>query len=164
MKKATIIKGKKPKANDSYPGFEDELTLAELIQNAAARGLTSVRGSLFARPKTKDDLETFKSGKHCLVSVPAATIENEIVSEGGALFEAPPEGTTCACALGAMALTPKLTRPLSYSALSGNDASDKTQLDAVHSWDADGVTPVYVYDDIRSMQIGVAYEQALRPN
>lgn len=155
MKKAKIIKGKKPKANDSYDSFEDELTLAELIQNAAARGLTSVRAMLYGKSTEYGDT----------VAIEVNTTEEGIVRVKGGTRENPPKGATCACALGAMALTPKLTKPLSISAMNGNDNSDG---DKIHiegdTWDEDKHEYVFAYDDVRSMQIGVAYEQALRPD
>lgn len=56
LPKAKILKGRKPKANDTYEGFEDELALAELIQNAAACGLSSVWWALLlvtVRPRAR---------------------------------------------------------------------------------------------------------------
>ncbi len=155
MKKAKIIKGKKPKANDDYAGFKDELTLAQLIQNAAARGLHSVRGGLFGRPFTEEELDddygwaddldtTDNTGEIGILKINLRA--SEIVP---AQLRKPPNGATCACALGAQLMTPKVDNPVGLSAPDGNDPEDG-QL-------------CYWADD-RSANIGMAYEQALRPD
>lgn len=160
-KKVVILKGKKPKANDSYEGFEDEFTLAELIQNAAARGLASYRGALFAKPGTFEEFD-YDTGEYrdeeTLVEINLNCGEETIVQKKGAIRKNPPKGATCACALGAMALTPKLTHPLTILAMQGNDHADGDELQST----IDPTEKTY-YADLRSLQIGLAYEQALRP-
>lgn len=159
LPKATIIKGKKPAANENYAEFNDERTLAELIQNAAARGLHSVRGGLFGRPMTKQeltDIETgdFESdGTEYLSTNYKGYEEADAVDPDCKRISRPPAGTTCACALGAQLMSPRLSDPLNYKAIHGNDATDGAPLE----------TSVIGYADERSMQIGIAYEQALRP-
>lgn len=158
MKRAKIIKGKKPRANDNFDNFADELTLAELIQNAAARGLTSVRHTLFAKfvgdedkvHDEDDDVDFYQHGKG-YVGIGTNSDEEFIVERKGAIRSNPPKGATCACALGSMSLTPKLTHPLSITAMQGNDTRTGEAF------------TVEVYEDLRSAQIGSAYEQALRP-
>lgn len=141
------------KANNRYKGYRDELTLAELIQNAAARGLHSTRVTLYRDANGQAISPVYAEGGYIG--------ENAIVNKGGALLENPPEGTTCACALGAMALTPKLSYPLNTYAMSGNDCPDDAELD--NSGKDPETEPKLYYADERSMQIGLAYEQALRP-
>lgn len=158
MKHAKIIKGHKPSANDDVP--EDEITLAELIQNAAARGLTSVRGTLFAKKLSNKELTLMEKGKYCIDTLSDDDIiivvsheysEEMSVSPTTKRLRNPPKGTTCACALGAQALTPRVTRPLLVvdSVLKGNDKKDDEIIES--------------YGDQRSADIGAAYEQALRP-
>lgn len=163
MKRAKLIKGYKPKANDNFDQYEDELTLAELIQNAAARGLHSVRGALFAKPANEgeDDADIEADDGTRLTIIEAKNLSEEVViQKKGGLRKNPPKGTTCACAIGAMALTPKLSNPLNVTQrlMAGNDAVDDHTVGGEVEW---GV--VYDYNDERSMQIGLAYEQALRP-
>ena len=141
---------KKQKANDKYPGFQDELVLAELIQNAAARGLSSTKGAMF------------RDAFGCLISVKQD--EDQAVKAKGAVRKNPPKGAKCACALGAMALTPKLTKPLSILAMGANDTPDGYPLRSEEDLNSDGYKlEITAYGDERSMQIGLAYEQALRP-
>lgn len=122
----------------------------------------SVRGGLFARPvQTKEDKDAIEfiegnKRKYVGISAPLGVYEQVIAEEGGAMITEPPAEATCACALGAMALTPKLTNPLTYYAMTGNDASPRS---AVGDKSIE-----YTYADVRSMQIGAAYEQALRPD
>lgn len=135
MKRAKIIKGYKPKSNDvDVP--EDELTLAELIQNAASRGLHSVR-YLFFGNKDEDSLYSKYS-------------EDVAVKRPGSAKN-PPKGTTCVCVLGAQMLYPPVSNPITTTeVMKWNDASDGHKVET------------YLGDD-RSAQIGAAYEQALRP-
>ena len=133
------------KANDvGVP--EDEITLAQLIQNAAARGLTSTQGDLYR-----------KDGRHVVLKDTAyeyETYEDKYFPEDCGNENPAPAGKVrkvdadCACAIGAQLLTPKIDRPLSFIAISGNDAHDDVAL---------------AYGDERSLNIGAAYEQALRP-
>lgn len=163
-----------PKANDNYENFDDEFTLAQLIQNAAARGLTSVKGALFAREMTSEEenaFEILEAGLDYdnpdeygdaeeiamyldriddLVKCDLDFSEEIVVDKGGALLSKPPDGATCACALGAQSLTPKLSNPLNIKAMQGNDDNGSLQT-------------IIIYDDLRSYQIGAAYEEALRP-
>jgi hypothetical protein len=138
-----MAKYKLGKSNNKFPQYKDELTLAELIQNAAARGLKSTKLTLY-----RDANGRALKSQHG---------EGYIASSGGGMLENPPEGTTCGCALGAMALTPKLTHPLTVRAMDGNDTVDRDYLPD----DDNGLA--FTYADERSMQIGLAYEQALRP-
>lgn len=140
------------KANDSFDNFDEEYTLAQLIQNAAARGLTSVRGTLFGRPKQKGEkgVNTMKVGKLRFVTVESTKRESHSVTQTCKRMSAPPEGTTCACVLGAQMLTPRIKNPiLTVTVTQANDAGDKVEIDE--------------YIDERSANIGAAYEQALRP-
>jgi hypothetical protein len=98
-------------ANDDIP--EDEMTLAELIQNAAARGLKSCTGLWFDRGG--GDVGFYRYGDT-------------------AKLDHPPEGATQCCVLGAQLLTPPVTHPLSARAYNGNDAADTT---VCHDWNRD---------------------------
>jgi hypothetical protein len=119
-------------SNDDVP--EDEITLAELIQNAAARGLTSTQTALY-RDSSYADLYG--------PDRPRRTFSLGAVAE----MEDAPAGATCCCVLGAQALTPPVSSPLGAQAYLGNDIDDE------HygvSWDRDS-------------NVGAAFEQALRP-
>lgn len=169
---AKIIKGKKPKANDEGVP-EDEITLAQLIQNAAARGLTSVRGTLFGREITAEELSAQEtiggldwddpeydkaqrivdslnelSNYDNLTGIYIAKVEEDAVEKPGCM-KAPPKGATCACALGAQLLSPKVDNPVSVTAMQANDPEDGEI--------------ITFYEDQRSADIGAAFEQALRP-
>lgn len=170
--KAKIIKGKKPQANDvNVP--EDEMVLAELIQNAAARGLVSNQGGLFGRfiVEGTDD-EYYADGGIVNIDPKCKTAlqDNEGFGARGVLTN-PPGDADCACALGAQLLTPKISVPLRVNATyEANDASDgqvvtfMSELDLYENPDdAPHKVVKMSWADERSMQIGLAYEQALRP-
>lgn len=153
--RAKILKGKKPRANDvGVP--EEEITLAQLIQNAAARGLHSARGGLYGRPVTDKELDggDMRAGStedHSLIFLPVGTLKRAEDVPGQ--LRTPPKGATCACALGAQLLTPAVDNPVTMKTMAGNDAFDDER---VHY-------QIEVPADERSANIGMAFEHALRP-
>lgn len=135
-------------ANDAYAGFEDELTLAELIQTAKAHGIKhSVRGALFGQQKkyATEFEDEITGGKYML---DCGLNTSDAANKPGS-FEKKPKHADCACVIGAQLLAPAPTKPLSVDAMHGNDRED------------DRVTESYFAIE-RSFQIGAAYEQAMR--
>lgn len=124
------------RANDNIP--EDEMVLAELIQNAAARGLHSTRGRPFGKSVDLDD------------SCGVGTSEAVSRVTRGDLLESPPPEATCCCALGAATLGPATglyREPGIADVYVGNDRDDDQALSG----------------RMRYVNIGAAFEQALRP-
>lgn len=130
-----------PKANDKgIP--EDELVVAKLIQNAAARCLVSNRGLVF------------KDAKGNAVGPVTDVAITRIMHKK--LLANPPKGAVACCALGAACMTEDTGLYLDHDPVlvtGGNDASDYGQDYCLNE------QPI-----LRLISIGRAFEQALRPD
>lgn len=116
-----------PAKDEGVP--EDEMVLAQLIQNASARGL---KGCKYARFKGE-----------------AGDIEYKPLPwDQVGTRETPPPGTTQCCALGAQELSPPVSKPITLCA--GNDMDEDQRMFGTAK-------------DMRSLNIGAAFEQAMRP-